>query len=407
MFKIRKIGACLCIIAMISMLLLCGCKEETAEIEYDTYTKIADNLYEVTCDEYDYDYMLEDGSGNADYLETNSYGCSAIKEGNFVGRNFDFIAGDASEFIVKTTSKENRYATIGLAGGLMWMSSDFVENKLDEDAKKIIPLMILDGINEKGLFVEGNCVNATDVGGATEHTNPGKKQIFQLSIPRYLLDNAATADEAIKLLKNIDIVNGRDVMGLDYAGYEGHFLIADKDKSYVVEFDNNEDNKLIIMKNESIMTNFYNHKSDIENGIYPDNSLGIERYLKLKDNRSKVDSIDSMKELMQSIKFTNSNRLDGEYDPGENYDNKYTCFSDHPITGDNPINWANYKYRLNEVINGMKKEGKEIKKVLADPELKNPNRLWCTSHSSVYDLENKTLSFAIFERFDKYYDYSF
>lgn len=79
--------------------------------------------------------------------------------------------------------------------------------------------------------------------------------------------------------------------------------------------------------------------------------------------------------------------------------------SDHPIFGENPINYKNMGEHIPEIIKNMKHDEIEIVGILKDPELKNPDNLWVTSHSSIYDLENLTMSVAIYERFDKYYDY--
>ena len=38
--------------------------------------------------------------------------------------------------------------------------------------------------------------------------------------------------------------------------------------------------------------------------------------------------------------------------------------------------------------------------------MKNPDHFWVTSHNTVYDLKNKTMTVAIYERFNKYYNYS-
>lgn len=389
------------LLAIILVVSLSACHNDGG---YDKYEKIANNLYEVTVSDYDYDYLFKNGRNNYEFL----YGCSAIKEGNYLGRNFDFIAGDASEIVVKTPSNKNHYASIGMVGGLLWLTEEFMKNGLDEDSKNLIPLMLLDGINEKGLCVETNCVNAIDIGGITMHTNLGKPQLPQLCVVRYLLDKAASADEAVEMMKNIDIVNTRDVMGLVSNGFEVHFLIADKDKSYVVEFDNTKPNgeKLIVMENESIMTNFYLHLANVDKEEYADYSIGVERYRKLKDNRNAVSSLADMKLLMQSVKFSNSNKLDGEYAPGELYDNPYTCFSDHPELGEITINYANYKEHLETVLQGMARDELAVKNLLKDPTLNNPNGLWVTSHNSVYDLKNKTMSVCIFERYDTYYDYA-
>ena len=98
------------------MMLLVGCggsdsgqkavdEKATAE-KYGEFKKLANQLYEVTYDEYqsDYDYVkvYEKGYNNEDAPGA----CSAITVGGYLGRNFDFIAGDAAEIIVRTTSKE-------------------------------------------------------------------------------------------------------------------------------------------------------------------------------------------------------------------------------------------------------------------------------------------------------------
>ena len=389
---------------MLLLLTMSSCKKSD---KFDEYQKIADNLYEVTCDEYDYDYLLKEGYGNVDYLE--EFGCSGVRQGNYLGRNFDFVAWDAAEIVVKTTHKDNRYSSIGVTGGLFWLTSEFMDNGLDEDAKKLIPIFLLDGINEKGLVIEINCVNANDVGGIIQHTNPGKKQIHELCVVKYLLDNAASAKEAIEMIKDIDIVNTRDAMGLQNYTYDVHFLICDEKDSYVVEINNSRKDleKIVVLEGEEVMTNFYLHLSDIDNNVFPDNSAGIERYRKLKDNKNSVNSFEDMKELMRSVKYTNSYRLDNEYDPGIDFDNKYTCFSDHTIyKEDEVIHYANHQEHYDELMSKMALDEIEVEKVLNDPKLENPDKLWVTSHSSVYDIENKLMSIAVYERFDKYYNYS-
>lgn len=402
------------------MMLLVGCggsdsgqkaadEKATAE-KYGEFKKLASQLYEVTYDEYqsDYDYVkvYEKGYNNAAVPKA----CSAITTAGYLGRNFDFIAGDAAEIIVRTTSKEGRYATIGMFGGMLWLNSDMMDAGLtDEDVKEFIPHFMLDGINEKGVAMESNVVNTLDTGGFTLHTNPGQKEVPQYCLIRYVLDRAASADEAVEIMKGIDIIDTLpDIYGLQKSNYELHFLITDKDKSYVVEFDNTKPDgeKMIVMPNEKISTNFYLHLADIPNNVYADYSEGIERYRKLKDNMGSVNSVDTMKKLMQSIRYTNTNRLDGEYAPGENFDNPYTGFSDHFSTGENSINYSNYREHIPEIIAEMKRDEAEITEILKDPKMNNPNHLWVTSHSVVYDPEKKTMSVAVYERFDKYFDYS-
>lgn len=106
--------------------------ENDKSVKYNEYKKIAPNLYEVTVDNYDYDYLLKDGATNN---SSTPAGCSALRVGNFLGRNLDFIAGDVPEIIVKTPAKEGRYASVGMVGALMWINCKTIESNQDEDVK--------------------------------------------------------------------------------------------------------------------------------------------------------------------------------------------------------------------------------------------------------------------------------
>ncbi len=383
---------------------------ETAA-RHSNFKKLANQFYEVTYDDYKTDFdmkkLSDKGFSNVTFLG----GCSAAKQGQFLGRNLDFIAGDAAEMVVRTTNKNSRYATIGMFGGMLWLNSEMMDAGLkDADVIEFIPHFIVDGMNEKGVAIEFNVVNTLDTGaGFTLHTNKGKKEVPQYFLPRYLLDRAASADEAIEILKNIDVVSPNpDIGGIKADNYELHFLICDKDKSYVVELDNSkpEGEKMIVMPGENISTNYYLHLADYEKGIYPDYSEGVERYRRLKDNLDTVNSVETMKKLMQMVKYTNTNRLDGEFAPGANFDNPYTCFSEQFSSGDNPIHYNNYREHLPEITELMRQKESMLKKILKDPKLENPYNLWVTSHNTVYDLKNKKMTVAIYERFNKYYNYS-
>jgi len=102
--------------------------------------------------------------------------------GQFLGRNLDFIAGDAAEIVVRTTNKYGRYATIGVFGVMLWLNSEMMDARLtDADVIEFIPHFIVDGMNEKGVAIEFNVVNTLDTGaGFTLHTNPGKKEVSQI-----------------------------------------------------------------------------------------------------------------------------------------------------------------------------------------------------------------------------------
>lgn len=371
---------------------------------YLSFKKIAKNLYETTVENYDYDYLLTQRYTNIDYLNG---GCSAVRQGNYVGRNFDFVYGDVAALIVRTPHTKDRLETIAVTSGLFWFTNSAIEKGISDDKTKILPLCVLDGINEKGVMVEINCVNAADVGGKTTSTNEGAPKLSQSVVVRYLLDHATSADNAIELLKERDIVSqlDMDVMGLTSKGFEVHFLISDLEKSYVVELDKTKPNKerMVVLQNTTIMTNFYLHLADISANKYPDHSVGVERYKKLKDNQQSVTSLSSCKVMMESIRYSNSNRLDGEYDP--KLGNGYTCYSDHPEFGENEINYANYKDHIPEIEEKMRKEGEYTNKFIKGEVTENPDMLWCTCFTSCYDLVNKCFDIAIYERYDSYYHF--
>ncbi len=131
--------------------------------------------------------------------------------------------------------------------------------------------------------------------------------------------------------------------------------------------------------------------------------LYMERYKKLADNENSITSLTTCKALMESIRFSNSNRLDGEYDP--NFKNGYTCYSDHPEFGEPEINYSNYKEHIPEIEAKMIEEGEYTNKFLKGEVTENPNQLWCTCFTSCYDLADKCFDIAVYERYSHYYHF--
>lgn len=90
--------------------------------EGPTVTKVADMLYEVVFDEYSSE--APDSAATAEM--SGDMGCSGVRNGGFVGRNFDYIMNQCPTFVIRTTAKEGRYATIGV-GRLAKINSEMVE----------------------------------------------------------------------------------------------------------------------------------------------------------------------------------------------------------------------------------------------------------------------------------------
>ncbi len=185
------------------------------------------------------------------------YGCSALTARTpenevLMGRNFDFSS--ATGMILHTIPKRG-YETIttfnveffGFGEG--WLPEGFVNQYMALSGL----FFALDGINEKGLAV-ADLMAGDD---AVTHQDSGKPALTTTSAISYLLKNAATVDEALELLKGIDM--NSDI------GSAHHYAISDASgKSVVVEYVDNE----IVVVDSPALTNHYLCKQKRNVGLY-------------------------------------------------------------------------------------------------------------------------------------------
>lgn len=371
-FKLLSIIIIILLIFIIAILFILNFI--TKRQKYSNFKKIAPYLYEITYNDYTKD----------DYLETindqEAFGCSSVRNGNFYGRNFDYIFNEVPEFIVKVKATKTRHASIGIANHM-----GLRESKIDIDSYdkqlELIPNATLDGINDSGVICSINVVPLEDVEPVTG-TNPNGENLHMLFIPRFVLDNASSADEAIELLKSKNIYG--DLKGKYYL----HAMIADENKTYIVEFINNK----IVAKektgNEQIMTNYYNN---IE--YYTEHSSGIERYNILKNYYDESSTFDGMWDLLKRVRFSNVYR----------YDNKQEFYSEMAtqslIKNQNSNEWKNMLNQLNQIKNNYWV-------TIADNLRSQDNILfWHTTHNSTYDIKNRKLRITIQEDYNNYYEY--
>ena len=174
------------------------------------------------------------------------YGCSALtartpEGGVLMGRNFDFSS--ATGLILHTVPKRG-YETITTFNveffgfGEDWKPEGFVNQYMALSSL----FFALDGINEKGLAV-ADLMAGDD---ALTQQETGKPALTTTSAISYLLKNAATVDEALELLRGIDMHS--DI------GAAHHYAIADASgKSVVVEY---VDNEFVVVDSPAV-TNHY------------------------------------------------------------------------------------------------------------------------------------------------------
>ena len=353
--------------------------------------KLADYLYYMEYTDYVPNLMT------GEQVKTG-FACSAVRNGNFYGRNLDLDYADVPEFVIKVDAKEGRYASIGLSTSYALKSTNGVD-KVSEDQWLAMPNMTFDGINENGVAMNCNVAPAIDLDFATLlSTNYGKPRIHAVSVVRYVLDHAKSAAHGVDLLKNMDIYGGYGTWGL-------HWMLSDEKETYIIEC---IDGELVARNNtDNIMTNFYvNYAPNtpyakhiaktgqtVAGKTYKDfpiltpHACGVERYAILKEHYAEGGkSAEGLARLMERVKYTQT------YEAAT-VPFWYTEYTEGNLTIANAP--MDFKAVIQSSIDTYKLHDRNIQ----------PNNFWQTWHTAVYDLKNRTLRLNIQEDYSKHYDF--
>ena len=184
------------------------------------------------------------------------FGCSALTartpDGSvLMGRNFDFSS--ATGMILHTVPDHGYETYTTFNTDFFGFGEDWLPEGFKNQYMALAGLFFaLDGINEKGLAIAD--LMAGD--GAQTHQDTGKPALTTTSAICYLLKNAATVDEALELLRGIDMHS--DI------GAAHHYAISDATgKSVVVEY---VDNQLVVVDSPAV-TNHYLCESKLNVGL--------------------------------------------------------------------------------------------------------------------------------------------
>ena len=214
------------------------------------------------------------------------YGCSALtthtpENGVLMGRNFDFSS--ATGLILHTVPKRG-YETITTFNveffgfGEDWKPEGFVNQYMALSSL----FFALDGINEKGLAV-ADLMAGDD---AVTQQETGKPALTTTSAISYLLKNAATVDEALELLRGIDMHS--DI------GAAHHYAIADASgKSVVVEY---VDHEFVVVDSPAV-TNHYLCEQKLNAGLQE----GDRRYDFLRQQLQEASGKMDLRQLTTAI----------------------------------------------------------------------------------------------------------
>lgn len=347
----------------ICALIFTSCDKEKAV----NFTKIADMLYEVT-----YDTYSEKPVGT--YQEfSGEMACSCVRNGDFVGRNFDFYMNQTATFVIHTTAKKGRYASIGIAR-LSNVNNAMIEAGLSDRQIKILPWAMVDGMNEKGLVVTANVVSKSDA-GTIPHTGtkPGAPELNIHSAIRALIDNCASVQEAIDYLESHNITPfGSKKTNL-------HLMVSDPKETYVVEIINNR----IVARPQNIMTNYHLFLNEI-----PDYAMGVERYNILQEHYDEGGAnMEGMWNLMKRVKYTNSYIAENKW---------YSEFA--PANGIRYSEIPSHQSSLDSNLILQEEEWMEEKAHIEQNGLREETKWWDTSHNSIYNLRDKELWVTLHEQ---------
>ena len=338
-------------------------------------------MYEMDFNDLDYEYAYEYFESKAPVFEPGM--CSILKKGTIVGRNLDWLYNNDASFVVRTDG------TLGIAGGLGYSISK-LEEGLSDDEKKIIPFYLQDGMNKDGLFAGMNVMPYNNVPVAGSESG---ERVCAIMLVRYILDNYKSVGEVIEGIQTKQIYLPQALIA---DGYGIQFFVADSSMSEVITLvpnDGSDIGSISFTGNPDKLTNFNLYgvsvspsgsvytNYDVLSGNLPssqgieDYGTGLERWNTLNAAYSSIEDVDDMISAMKSVSFSNAYTKE----LGSNF--WYSEFVGGDITVDTPPDNTNFIERIEYFKDEWERKSRDAEETL----------LWITTHTSVYDLENKTL----------------
>ncbi|MCQ2336713.1 MAG: linear amide C-N hydrolase [Paludibacteraceae bacterium] len=365
--------------------LLCACKKnDSPNRGTKGVTFIADYLYYMN--PIDYGTMPPADILRLPILKSSvKFGCSSVRNGDFYGRNLDVNINEICEFVIRTKATDTRHASIAIANPtIVEVTADMITSGLNDEILRFIPWMTMDGINDAGLVCNINVVNMSDLETHHSHTHKGLPEIMVMHLPRFILDNCGSVDEALSTIDKYDITPMLGPLG---GGWDGHLMIADENKTVIVEFLEGDTK----VTETNIMTNFYNYQYALT-GEYPLHGCGIERYKILSDNYNSGNSMEGMWNLMKMVQYTKTYSL--ETDP-------FWCSEYYDVVWDEDGNQGNTSWTKEEILAEPVPQIEMVAyQIYKDTGIYDPeNNLWHTTHNSVFNIKTKELWVTVHEKY--------
>ena len=371
-----------------ALLLATGAVSASAQESAPEIEKVTDYLYEITCDNYE-QYI---GEANEYYAKYNPKvgGCSAVQNGIYRGRNYDWTYDEEPEFVVHVPANDQgRHASIGVVATSAITAAD-VESGEYFEFYDFLPYSTLDGINDAGLTININVVGYEEMGEYEMKTEDTSDDVCPLMVCRLVLDNAGSIDEALALIEEMDMFS----LG---TAEEVHFMISgpqstddDTFNTVVVEFIPDESKHYTLsvidynngdfVDDKPVMTNFHLTGFDGTLESATTHPMGYERWQLLSEDYDQGSTLRGMLDLMKKVYYTRAydlyidNFWYSDYATG---DLDMTSRGEASLEGDveNAGAYADVIASSVELYNNMERD----------------STTWHTVHTSVYDTEAKVL----------------
>lgn len=356
---------------------------------YKFIRKVQPFLYSVSYDALDYEKAYRYFEKDADIPTPGA--CSAVRKGKLYGRNFDWYYSNQAEFIVRTSGDSSHFETLGIAGGFSKLTDEYVSKETVDDLYYILPFQLQDGINSQGLVMSINVVPADKGHNKTVPTVSLRETMSALMLIRFVLDNFASARKAANYIReHVSVYFPKVLHNMDY---EAHFMLADRNCTYAIEF---VDNETVIMdiSDKPFMTNFhlngvwFNGNGDV---ITPEFSMGtinpvainhvtehgsgLERYNFINNFYPLLDNkFNDMSVLMRALNYTRAYKSSSN----PSFPFWYSEF----VGGD---------IKLNSDISLIKSVANRADELYLERS-RDTAKTWQTMHTSIYDLETLKLN---------------
>lgn len=300
-------------------------------------------------------------------------GCSVARNGDFVGRNYDLKYDTHGSVVVNRRPTNGFYASVGTATAAI------------ADEPRILPFVLSDGINEKGLFAEINILNKEDRKSVTNGTLPGELDTPIFMLVRRILDECASVAEVKTKLQNDWNVFVPDAGEF---GTEYHLFVCDvSGATTVIEFVNNASVFIDQFVDDlELMTNYYLTGYDGTHATLDEHACGVERADIIAAGLEAAATEEAMRALMQSVYYTKTYDVDTNPFWYSEYFSNTSEFGD--LNKDSPPeDFADIVAYFRELYENRTRDG----------------QTWITVHSCVYNLADKSFTIRVQETEDEYW----